>query len=116
MQVIANLIANAIYAMPDGGTLRLSTKDVSAPHPGVELTIADTGVGIPQENLPRIFEAFFTTRSMIGTGIGLYVARQFVESHGGTISVTSSTDTQDHGTAVTVWLPLATEHATPAKA
>jgi PAS domain S-box-containing protein len=86
MQVISNLIANAIYAMPSGGTLSVSVK-----HPpsgngssdGVVLSIEDTGVGISAEKLPRIFDAFFTTRADIGTGIGLFVARQFVESHGG---------------------------------
>jgi signal transduction histidine kinase len=61
------------------------------------LTIADTGAGIPVEHCDRIFDAFFTTRSAIGTGIGLFVAKQFVEAHHGTIRVESSTDSASHG-------------------
>ncbi|HVG26723.1 MAG TPA: PAS domain S-box protein, partial [Acidobacteriaceae bacterium] len=106
MQVISNLIANAIYAMSSGGTLSLSTEDTLHPHPGVLLTVADNGVGIPAATLPRIFEAFFTTRMTIGTGIGLFVARQFIEGHGGTIDVRTSVDPATHGTAFTVFLPL----------
>ena len=81
MQVISNLIANAIYAMPEGGKLNITVSDVNASSPGVLLTVEDNGVGIPPENLEKVFDAFFTTRVTIGTGIGLFVARQFVEGH-----------------------------------
>jgi signal transduction histidine kinase len=107
MQVISNLIANAIYAMPGGGTLSISVEDVDSPNgSGVALTVKDSGVGIPAEQLPRIFEAFFTTRSAIGTGIGLFVAKQFVEGHRGKISVESSTDPASHGTKMSIFLPV----------
>ena len=107
MQVISNLIANAIYAMPAGGTLSISVQDLDSPNgSGVVLTVKDTGIGIPAEQLPRIFEAFFTTRSTIGTGIGLFVAKQFVEGHRGKISVESSTDPVSHGTKMSIFLPL----------
>jgi len=107
MQVISNLIANAIYAMPSGGTLSVSVVDVDrADASGVQLTVRDNGTGIAAEQLPRIFDAFFTTRSAIGTGIGLFVAKQFVEGHGGKICVESSTDPESHGTAMSVFLPL----------
>jgi PAS domain S-box-containing protein len=109
MQVISNLIANSIYAMPAGGTLRLSAKDVKK---GVLFSIEDTGGGISKENLPHIFEAFFTTRSSIGTGIGLFVAKQFIEGHGGRIEVESSVDSQSHGTVISFFLPLHTTYET----
>jgi PAS domain S-box-containing protein len=107
MQVISNLIANAIYAMPSGGTLSISVKDTNPPEDlGVVVTVADTGVGIPEKNLPRIFDAFFTTRGSIGTGIGLFVAKQFVEGHHGKIYVQSSTDPASPGTRMSIFLPI----------
>jgi PAS domain S-box-containing protein len=110
MQVISNLIANSIYAMPDGGTLRISVVAVNEPEPGLVLSVEDTGVGIPAENLSRAFDAFFTTRMTIGTGIGLFVAKQFVEGHGGSISLESSTDAETHGTTVSIFFPLQTSY------
>lgn len=113
MQVISNLIANSIYAMPDGGTLRISVADVNEPAAGVVLAIEDTGVGIPPENIARVFEAFFTTRVTIGTGIGLFVAKQFVEGHGGSIALESSVDPEKHGTTVSIFLPACTSYEKP---
>jgi PAS domain S-box-containing protein len=113
MQVISNLIANAIYAMPTGGTLSISVEDVEdfdSRGSGVFLTVKDSGVGIPAEQLPRIFDAFFTTRSTIGTGIGLFVAKQFIEGHGGKIHVETSTDPATHGTRMSIFLPLENPH------
>ena len=111
MQVISNLIANAIYAMPSGGTLSLAVADVdTAEGSGVQLTVGDNGVGIAADQLPRVFEAFFTTRSTIGTGIGLFVAKQFVEGHGGKICVDSSTNPESHGTSMSIFLPLENTH------
>jgi PAS domain S-box-containing protein len=112
MQVISNLVANAIYAMPDGGRLRVCVADsqdpdTHEPAPGVLLTVEDNGVGIPEENLNRVFEAFFTTRP-VGTGIGLFVAKQFVEGHGGKIWIDSNMDPETHGTRVSAFLPLHT--------
>lgn len=106
MQVISNLLANSIYAMPSGGTLSLSLQDTDSPSgPGITLTVEDTGTGISAEQLPRIFEAFYTTRTTIGTGIGLFIARQFIEGHGGQIVATSSTDPASHGTRMSLFLP-----------
>jgi len=107
MQVVSNLIANAIYAMPSGGTLSVAVEDVERTEgPGVLLTVRDNGVGIAADQLPRVFEAFFTTRSAIGTGIGLFVAKQFVEGHRGKIAVDSSTAPESHGTTMSIFLPL----------
>jgi PAS domain S-box-containing protein len=113
MQVISNLIANAIHAMPSGGTLSISVNPPSGngSSDGVVLSVEDIGVGIPAEKLPRIFDAFFTTRADIGTGIGLFVARQFVEGHGGQIQVESRTGPHSHGTRMSIFLPLETQYA-----
>jgi PAS domain S-box-containing protein len=111
MQVISNLIANSIYAMPNGGTLSVSVREAVNADGGIVLTIEDDGVGIPTDILPRVFDAFFTTRTTVGTGIGLFVAKQFVEGHGGQIKIESNTDPESHGTTVRVFLPLHTAYA-----
>ncbi|HKU23771.1 MAG TPA: ATP-binding protein [Terriglobales bacterium] len=101
-QVIANLVANAIDVLPPGGELTVATADSDA---GVQLRVADNGHGIPDENLTRIFEPFFTTKAELGTGLGLWVTRQIVEKHGGTITVESSAA----GTCFTICLPSAAQ-------
>lgn len=113
MQVISNLIANSIHAMPAGGKIRISVRDTSLPRPGVLLAVEDTGEGIPPEDLPKVFDAFFTTRDTIGTGIGLFVAKQFIEGHGGKITITSGIEPESHGTTVSVFLPLHTSYEDP---
>src|SRR5271170_1865946 len=110
MQVVSNLIANSIYAMPKGGTLSLSVSDASSAGGGVVLTVEDDGVGIAPTDLPKVFDAFFTTRTTVGTGIGLFVAKQFVEGHGGRIAIESDNESERHGTAVRVFLPLHTAY------
>ena len=82
----------------------------SEPPDGIVLTIQDNGVGIAEADLPRVFEAFFTTRSTVGTGIGLFVAKQFVEGHGGRIEIESRQNGEDHGTTVRVYLPILTTY------
>jgi signal transduction histidine kinase len=110
MQVISNLIANAILAMPTGGMLSVSVCDAKFPEDGVVLTLADDGVGIPADVLPKLFEAFFTTRDTVGTGIGLFVAKQFVEGHGGQLTIDSHIETERRGTRVRVFLPAQTKY------
>ena len=110
MQVISNLIANSIYAMPGGGVLDISVEDMQESEDGICLTIQDDGVGIAADDLPKVFDAFFTTRTTVGTGIGLFVAKQFVEGHGGHITIESSTDEKTHGTTVRVFLPINTTY------
>jgi PAS domain S-box-containing protein len=105
MQVISNLISNSIYAMSEGGVLSIFVQDVKSPLDGVVLAIQDNGVGIAAHNLQQVFEAFFTTRSTVGTGIGLFVARQLVEGHSGQIEIESNTSPENHGTIVRVFLP-----------
>jgi PAS domain S-box-containing protein len=111
MQVISNLIVNAIYAMPGGGTLSISVSDTTNPADGVALNVADNGAGIAPDVLPKVFDAFFTTRATVGTGIGLFIAKNFIEGHGGQISIESHTQPEEHGTTVRIFLPLHTAYA-----
>jgi signal transduction histidine kinase len=92
-QVLLNLILNARQAMPRGGHLRIDVRENVRTHM-VELSVADTGVGIPPERLGLIFEPFYTTKEPDanghgGTGLGLSVCRQIVEQHQGRIRVES---------------------------
>lgn len=112
LQVIFNIVANAIHAMPSGGVLSISTEDVELPAgAGIRIAVRDNGVGIPAHQLPRIFDAFFSPRPGTGTGIGLFVARQFVIGHGGRIDVESSADPASHGTTMSVYLPLGNQYS-----
>lgn len=103
-QVVANLVANAVDATDAGGHIQISVKR-DGEHAAI--TIADTGSGIEDEHMPHLFEPFFTTKAEVGTGLGLWVTKGIVEKQRGTISIESSTDPVDHGTAITVKLPLA---------
>lgn len=99
-QALLNLIRNAQQAMPNGGELILTTRQ----EPGVVvLDVIDTGSGVPPEALPRIFEAFFSTRRG-GTGLGLPYARKVIEAHGGTIQLESE---PGKGSKFTLRLPAA---------
>ena len=108
LQVFSNVVANAIDSMKEGGILNVTTRNVlSAAQHGIETVIRDTGTGIEQENLPRIFEPFFTTKGILGTGIGLWVAKQLVTRRGGQINISSSTTPRSSGTTVTIFIPFA---------
>lgn len=106
MHVFSHLITNAIDAMPEGGVLTITTRDIDSA--GVEVRFRDRGVGISAENLEKIFEPFFTTKGQRGTGIGLWVARQLLEKRGGSISLQSQTKIPQNGTTVSVYLPFQT--------
>jgi PAS domain S-box-containing protein len=99
-QVFLNLILNAQAAMPEGGTLTVKTRLKGE---GVEIIIADTGVGIKGNDLPFIFEPFFTTHKGEGTGLGLYITDLIIQGHHGKIAVKSQVG---KGTTFTVWLPI----------
>lgn len=97
-QVFANLLRNAIDAMPEGGTLTVA----SAPRDRrVVVEVADTGPGVPAGEVERIFDPFHTTKPH-GTGLGLALAREIVEEHGGTLTCRS----QAGGAAFVVSLPV----------
>lgn len=105
-QLFANLVSNAIDSMPNGGGLSvLVGEHGQAPDTGVRVRMDDTGTGIPADLLEKIFEPFFTTKSDRGTGIGLWLSKQFVEEHKGSIDVVSSTKQDDHGTSFHIFLP-----------
>jgi two-component system NtrC family sensor kinase len=103
-QVFLNLILNARDAMPDGGLIRIVTAEEDGL---VRISISDSGVGIPKENLDRIFDAFFTTKSKVsGVGLGLSVSYGIIGQHRGTISVTS---TVGEGSTFVISLPTHTQ-------
>ena len=114
-QVFLNLAINARDAMPNGGRLRIEARPVNvgvpgAPHarPGrfIQLTISDTGHGIPSHILPHIFEPFFTTKEVgRGTGLGLAIAYGIIKAHGGWIDVESEIG---RGTQFHLYVPAAT--------
>lgn len=86
-EAFLNLLTNAMDAMPNGGTLRLETRSIDG---AVRVTVADTGVGIAEADLPKIYEPFFTTKGQgKGTGLGLSICRNIVKAHGGEIEVES---------------------------
>ena len=82
LQVISSLLANSIYAPFAGGNIWVDVRDSETEPPGVVLSVRDNGEGRDRsEALPQVFNAFFTTRATIGTGIGLFVAKQLIEGH-----------------------------------
>ncbi len=110
-QVVLNLVMNAAHAMSSGGTLTLR---VDSDREWVRLQVADTGIGIPAENLGRIFDPFFSTKGVwgrdsdSGTGLGLPMCRNIVTAYGGTITVESE---PGKGSVFTVQLPASTQGA-----
>jgi signal transduction histidine kinase len=105
-QVFLNLVANARDAMPGGGTLRVTT---AADPENVRIEIADSGIGIQEEHLKKIFDSFFTTKDSIkGVGLGLSVCYGFIKDHGGDIQVKSKVDS---GTTFTITFPIFRESA-----
>ena len=108
-QVIDNLLLNALEATPSGGRLAISVrwardwkkKDKS----GVRLTIADSGQGIPKEQMAKIVEPFFTTKAEGGTGLGLWVVQGIVAKHDGSMRFRSSTREGKSGTVVSILWP-----------
>ena len=98
-QVLVNLVKNASQAMTTGGTLTLQTGENSD---AVWMSVTDTGGGIPQEQLNRIFEPFYTTKKK-GSGLGLMIVQRIVRAHSGRIDLKSNVG---KGTTFRIWLPL----------
>jgi two-component system, sporulation sensor kinase E len=99
-QVLVNLVKNASQAMTKGGMLTLRTGEGSD---GVWVSVADVGGGIPQEQINRIFDPFYTTKKK-GTGLGLMIVQRIVRAHGGRIELESHVG---RGTTFRIWFPLA---------
>jgi signal transduction histidine kinase len=109
-QILTNLFDNALRYTPTGGTITFATRRVDD---GIELSVTDTGSGIPAEHLPRVFERFYRvdpgrSRDQGGTGLGLSIVRHLVESHGGRVDLESA---MGAGTTVRVVLPPGTRSA-----
>ena len=106
-QVITNLLTNALKFTPAGGRVTISTERTGA---DATLRVTDTGTGIPAEDLPRIFDRFFRGQraaQISGSGIGLTVAAELVQAHGGRLTAASETTGPGHGTQMTLSLPSA---------
>jgi two-component system sensor histidine kinase PilS (NtrC family) len=103
-QALWNLCRNALEAMPQGGELRVRAHVEVRPGgaDGVEIVVEDTGVGVPPEQVPRLFEPFYTTKPS-GTGLGLAIVHRIVEDHGGEIRVESEPGV---GTRFTITIPV----------
>jgi PAS domain S-box-containing protein len=105
-QLLMNLLTNAREAMPDGGQIRLET--TAAERPGwIRLLVADTGAGIPAEDISKVFDPFYTTKRT-GTGLGLSVSYGIIQEHGGTVDVQSKPDA---GTTFIISFPTTTPAA-----
>jgi signal transduction histidine kinase len=98
-RVFINLIKNAIDAMPNGGTITINCKQTKS---NIELSFADTGAGISEEVLPKLFVPLFTTKAQ-GMGFGLAICKRIVDAHGGTIKVETA---KGKGTTFKVTLPI----------
>jgi PAS domain S-box-containing protein len=107
-QVLNNLVSNAIDAMRTGGLLTIRIRNAASGRnglTGVRITISDTGHGMPEETRLRIFEPFYTTKGINGTGLGLWISHGIIEKHQGSLSVRSSVDPARHGTTFSLFLP-----------
>ena len=105
-QVLVNLCLNAIDAMPEGGKLTVAAKAEPPTDGGsstVAITVADTGFGIEERDLPKIFQPFFTAKKKRGLGLGLPICDRIIKNHGGRIKVESQ---PGQGTTFKVHLPL----------
>ncbi len=108
-QVLSNIVTNAIDAMPHGGRLLVRSRtatDWRTGRKGLGLTIADTGTGIDLETQRRMFEAFFSTKGIGGSGLGLWISAEIMQRHEGRISVRSSQAVSGSGTVVCLFLPF----------
>ena len=107
-QVLINLFSNAVQAMPEGGSIRLSSRDETrAGQPGVQITLEDSGRGMAAQTLAQAFTPFFTRRSTGGgagggTGLGLPICQNLVTRAGGELVLESQ---PGHGTRAILWLP-----------
>jgi signal transduction histidine kinase len=108
-QLFLNLFMNAADAMPDGGELRVALR--ARDRGGIEVEVGDTGMGIPGDDLGRIFDPFYTTKPAgHGNGLGLSVVRSIVGDHGGDIEVRSDVGV---GTTFTIQLPVSSAPTRP---
>jgi signal transduction histidine kinase len=112
-QVFSNLVRNAVEASFPGSEIRINisrfSTDKGCVSGGARVTIADRGVGIAKENVGRIFDAFFTTKELKGTGVGLWLSSAIVREHRGRIRLRTSTQPGKSGSCMSVFLPASRE-------
>jgi signal transduction histidine kinase len=110
-QAFSNLLLNAADSMPEGGTMHarisLAHEWSGRKRRGVRVTIADNGGGISEQDLPKIFDLFFTTKGIAGTGLGLSLVKDTVAKHDGVLRVRSSTKQGRSGSVFAIFLPAA---------
>ena len=109
-QVFGNFIGNAFDAIRQGGIIVLRTRNARDPvtgERGIRVTVADSGHGMDRQTLAKIFEPFFTTKGLNGTGLGLWISRDILKKHHGTLHVKSRRGSPNSGTVFSVFLPLA---------
>jgi PAS domain S-box-containing protein len=108
-QVLSNLLANSLDACKEGDAICVRVRAAVSPRDpalrGVRIAVADTGCGIHPEYMERIFEPFFTTKKDTGTGLGLWVSRELIEKHGGSLNVRSGVSGRRSGTVFSLFLP-----------
>ncbi|WP_213806689.1 ATP-binding protein [Granulicella sp. dw_53] len=109
-QVFSNILRNAIDASFPEGEIRIKVSSSmiygANKEPGGRVTIADNGIGIPKQNRDRVFDAFFTTKELKGTGVGLWLSSTIVQQHRGRIQVRSTSESDRSGSCISVILPL----------
>jgi len=113
-QVLANLFGNAMDALPDGGRIVLRTataRDWRSGKSGIAITVADNGSGMDSETLSHVFEPFFSTKGITGTGLGLWISQEIVSKHHGTLRARSraATNSIQGGTVFRLFLPTENE-------
>jgi PAS domain S-box-containing protein len=107
-QILSNLLANAIDACREGDRIVVharSSHDFKSGRDGMRITIADTGAGIDEKNIAKLFAPFFTTKKEVGTGLGLWITKELLEKKGGRIRVRSR-NSKPSGTVIGVYLPM----------
>jgi len=107
-QVFLNLISNAVQAMPNGGSLRITVRDAfdwTERRRGIAVSIVDTGVGVKPQDSRRLFEPFFSTKSTKGTGLGLWISKGIIQKYDGRISFRSLRNASGCATCFRVFLP-----------
>jgi PAS domain S-box-containing protein len=109
-QVLSNLISNATDAVGRNGTIKVVAQCIEdAGGNAVEIVVEDDGPGIPPDHVDRIFEPFFTTKQDVGTGLGLWITKEIIDRHGGSILVRPANDGQSRGAKFTIHLPVPAE-------
>ena len=112
-QAFSNLLSNSLDALDEnGGTIKLRVSKSAFSkngRPCVRVTVADDGKCVSEDALPHLFEPFFTTKGAVGTGLGLWVSKQIIDNHGGSIRVRSNTTGARRGTVFSVVVPVEPE-------